>query len=619
MVERALFTTQVPVIVQDPDTGGVTLGVRWFSDQPGQVVAIRFYKGGAQGGNSHTVRLYNAAGAILATAVSSGETSAGWQRVNLAAPVPIAANTEYRAAVFWPAGRYAASNSFFTTQHNNPPLHAYGSSNGVYAYAGSIAFPTSTWQASNYFVDPIVEIETASPPPIGSKTLGRGLYPLREPLFLRTAAPPPPPPTSGFDTTTYTALRNFYVSPTGSDSNPGTESAPFRTINHVNNLTLQPGDCINVLPGTYEEQLFLYKGGNADTPTGYVVYRSTVQGGALIRPTGGYSAVNIGSPGNYIIFDGFDVQAPLGPAGHDGHGIQSENVHHCKIINNISHDNGGSGIAGAYGEFYLIQGNVCYGNAGYNDFHTSGISIFGANDVANDTTKPGFRNIIRNNICYNNIEIDSPTPHTDGNGIIIDDFENHFTRTGLYPYTTLVEGNLCFNNGSKGIQVFFSQFITVRNNTCWHNHVDQLNTGTWRGELSNAICDNNTWINNVAVCDPGINVNNRAIDDTDTEGGNVNVVWYNNLTFNGTPGQSSIRLVGSNPSLTANAPYNNIFGQNPLFVNPTTDPGAANFRLDAGSPALNAGTDQFGLYHIDLDGNARIVGASIDLGCYQRE
>ena len=522
MVERALFTTQVPVIVQDPDTGGVTLGVRWFSDQPGQVVAIRFYKGGAQGGNSHTVRLYNAAGAILATAVSSGETSAGWQRVNLAAPVPVAADTEYRAAVFWPAGRYPATNNFFAAQHNNPPLHAYATSNGVYAYAASMGFPTSTWQASNYFVDPIVEIEAASPPPAGFKTLGRGSYALREPQFVRPAAPPPP------------TGRVFYVATTGNDSNPGTQAQPWRNIGTAvgGPKNLQPGDTVIVMPGTYTEQVWFSDGGEA---SGYVALRSQIKHGALVRPPSGtYSTINLQA--SYTTVDGFDV------VGGSGHGIAAEasSTHHIRILNNLCHDSGGSGISCVRGEFYTIDGNICHGNSNTSGFHTSGISIYQSRGVAGDTTTSGFRNIVRNNVCYNNIEISTPGDHTDGNGIIIDDFNNTQGggEPGGYIYPTLVENNLCYDNGSKGIQVTWSNFVMIRNNTCFHNNKDNLNRGTWRAELSNQMCNDNTWVNNIGWANPIINSNNLAIRDGSVSGGNVNVVWYNNLTYNGNFGTS---------------------------------------------------------------------------------
>jgi hypothetical protein len=56
---------------------------------------------------------------------------------------------------------------------------------------------------------------------------------------------------------------------------------------------------------------------------------------------------------------------------------------------------------------------------------------------------------------------------------------------------------------------------------------------------------------------------------------------------------------------------------NPLFVNPgiavTSD-----FRLQLGSPAVDSGTAAFGVAEADLGGNSRTVGASVDIGCYER-
>ena len=80
--------------------------------------------------------------------------------------------------------------------------------------------------------------------------------------------------------------------------------------------------------------------------------------------------------------------------------------------------------------------------------------------------------------------------------------------------------------------------MTVRNNTCWRNNLDNRNPGTWRGELNNQFSDNNKWINNIGVADPSdksVQYRNRISSLT-----SVNTIWHNNLTFNGTPGQASL-------------------------------------------------------------------------------
>ncbi|MGO7536933.1 right-handed parallel beta-helix repeat-containing protein, partial [Rhizobium leguminosarum] len=71
-----------------------------------------------------------------------------------------------------------------------------------------------------------------------------------------------------------------------------------------------------------------------------------------------------------------------------------------------------------------------------------------------------------------------------------------------YTFKTLVENNLVYENGGKGIQVTWSDSVTVKNNTAYHNNQDPANSGTWRGELSNSASSNNTWVNNIAVADP---------------------------------------------------------------------------------------------------------------------
>lgn len=50
------------------------------------------------------------------------------------------------------------------------------------------------------------------------------------------------------------APTTYYVATTGSDNNPGTQAAPFRTLSRGVTV-LQPGDTLRVGPGTYTETL----------------------------------------------------------------------------------------------------------------------------------------------------------------------------------------------------------------------------------------------------------------------------------------------------------------------------------------------------------------------------
>ena len=72
----------------------------------------------------------------------------------------------------------------------------------------------------------------------------------------------------------------YYVcSTTGSNSNPGTESAPFQTIQHIAQKA-QPGDSINVFPGIYRERIAPLCGGQRDKP---ITYKSIEKHGAIVR------------------------------------------------------------------------------------------------------------------------------------------------------------------------------------------------------------------------------------------------------------------------------------------------------------------------------------------------
>ncbi len=70
---------------------------------------------------------------------------------------------------------------------------------------------------------------------------------------------------------TVTRAANFHVAPNGNDANPGTQTAPFRTIQHAANLA-QPGDVITVHEGVYRERISPPRGGESDTQR--IVYQA---------------------------------------------------------------------------------------------------------------------------------------------------------------------------------------------------------------------------------------------------------------------------------------------------------------------------------------------------------
>lgn len=158
----------IPASVDGGADNAVELGVKFRSDVAGQITGIRFYKAATNTG-THIGNLWSSTGANLATAAFTGESASGWQQVNFATPVAIAANTVYLASYHANTGHYSADVNYFSAAGvDNPPLHALadGASggNGVYAYSAGSVFPNSTWNTCNYWVDVVFQ-------PSGAPTL----------------------------------------------------------------------------------------------------------------------------------------------------------------------------------------------------------------------------------------------------------------------------------------------------------------------------------------------------------------------------------------------------------------------------------------------------------------
>lgn len=69
------------------------------------------------------------------------------------------------------------------------------------------------------------------------------------------------------------AGRVFYVSPGGSDSNPGTVARPWKTIGKATR-TLRAGDVVYIMAGTYREWVLLDDQANSGTAAQPIVYRA---------------------------------------------------------------------------------------------------------------------------------------------------------------------------------------------------------------------------------------------------------------------------------------------------------------------------------------------------------
>jgi hypothetical protein len=161
----SIFSNLVPVNPVVTNTGATTLGVKFWSTQPGTISAIKFYRG-AKSPQGYVARLYTASGTLLGSMTMAQESSPvpGWQEAVFPTPIPIAANTTYVATYYAPGGKYSDTPYGLKQTVSNGPLAAPAASlvggNGV--FKSGLAIPTTGNQQTNFFVD-VTFIPTAQP------------------------------------------------------------------------------------------------------------------------------------------------------------------------------------------------------------------------------------------------------------------------------------------------------------------------------------------------------------------------------------------------------------------------------------------------------------------------
>ncbi|WP_406698295.1 DUF1565 domain-containing protein [Singulisphaera sp. Ch08] len=255
--------------------------------------------------------------------------------------------------------------------------------------------------------------------------------------------PPPPPETHP----------QFYVATDGSDDNPGSQSAPFKTIAHAARRAT-PDTTVFVAPGTYEGG---FKTTSSGTATGRIAYRSTKRWGArIIPPARSRSHTAWDNRGNFVDIVGFEVDGTDSREGTKWtHGIynggsfdsvRDNHVHHIAtsvpctsaggsaigvdsyyhgvssdVIGNVVHDIGPPGCRFVQGIYVSTSGtvknNVVYrvSGAAIHLWHDATNVIITNNTVsASDfgiivgggnfyhTSGPNDHTVVSNNIVYDN-------------------------------------------------------------------------------------------------------------------------------------------------------------------------------------------------------------------------
>jgi hypothetical protein len=100
-----------------------------------------------------------------------------------------------------------------------------------------------------------------------------------------------------------TAAREIYVSPEGDDTNPGTRDQPWKTLAKVG-AEAAPGDTFYLLPGEYPGPLVPARGGQPDRP---VVFRSVERHRAVLHAASGEGPVFVLRGAEHVTLDGLHV------------------------------------------------------------------------------------------------------------------------------------------------------------------------------------------------------------------------------------------------------------------------------------------------------------------------
>ncbi|MEU5940869.1 DUF4082 domain-containing protein [Micromonospora sp. NPDC047548] len=170
-VLKLFATNATPASPAYNDGGAVEVGVKFRPSVSGSVIGLRYFRGDGNIG-THTGSLWTASGTLLARLTFPSNAAIGWQSAMFANPVPISANTTYVVSYHAPNGHYAITTNFFASAWTNGPLTAPATANGVYRYSGTPAFPNNSYQAANYWVDPLILPGGGSEPPPAPTTIG---------------------------------------------------------------------------------------------------------------------------------------------------------------------------------------------------------------------------------------------------------------------------------------------------------------------------------------------------------------------------------------------------------------------------------------------------------------
>lgn len=345
----------------------------------------------------------------------------------------------------------------------------------------------------------------------------------------------------------------YYVSPTGSDSNPGTQAAPFRSIEHAASVA-GPGTTVHVAPGTYTQEVYTDVSGTASAPITFV---SDTRWGARLAPSAvdahsGYSIWY--NDGTYVNIVGFNIDGSNNTSIDWGLNTEVSDVtFRGNLVHNIGQANcagGGAGISlegGQPASTDMVIANVVH-DVGPASYCSTVHGIYVANTHAT----------VANNITY----------HNAGFGIHMYHAANH----------DVIVNNLSFDNYQGGIMVSAGDSVPA-----------------------GVVNDYTVVASNIVLDNPTYGIQEWGATGTHNQ-------YLNNLTYNNADGNFHLLNGNSSQGTVQAAP-------SAVFANWRSD-GSGDYHLQAGSPAIGTATST-DAPSTDMDGVARPQPHGYDIGPYE--
>lgn len=178
MLGNGFFTSQTPALPDVFETTPVTVGQAVSFSSAGKVYGGRFYGPATIGAGTYELVFYevtsNSAGTLLANQAYGTITASVWNEITFstAGPISVVTTKLYKIALRSSAGRYCATgagmasagitNLGVTSPQDGATFGALGAiSNGSFASNSITAYPASTFNSNEYFVDVDFVADTA--------------------------------------------------------------------------------------------------------------------------------------------------------------------------------------------------------------------------------------------------------------------------------------------------------------------------------------------------------------------------------------------------------------------------------------------------------------------------